>query len=118
MYNPLNETGEGNPCKPRGRRRYARSGPKARPPARSAKASGRSLVARSGGGWQVRGVDAMMRSQGGLDMKKKLAQLDLHRETLRALDPTSLPRLAGGETGSNPHTACLTCTLGCPTPPA
>jgi hypothetical protein len=51
-------------------------------------------------------------------MKKNLAQLNLHRETLRALDPASLMRLAGGETGSNPHTACVTCTLGCPTTPA
>jgi aldehyde:ferredoxin oxidoreductase len=48
-------------------------------------------------------------------MKKKQGTFNLNRETLRALQPASLKRFAAGETGSNPHSACDTCTIGCPT---
>jgi hypothetical protein len=43
-------------------------------------------------------------------MKKRTQSLTLHRETLRALEPAALPGIAAGETGSNPHSACLTCS--------
>ncbi len=56
-------------------------------------------------------------------MKKKLAKMALHRETLRSLAQAALPAVAtagaGLETGSNPHSACATCTLAnCPNPTA
>ena len=53
-------------------------------------------------------------------MKKKLGHLSLHRETLRCLTLTALGGVAKVvETGSNPHSACLTCTwVNCPDPTA
>lgn len=47
-------------------------------------------------------------------MKKKLAPLSLHRETLLCLASATLAGVKAFETGSNPHSACLTCTcVGC-----
>jgi hypothetical protein len=47
-------------------------------------------------------------------VKKKLEQLSLHRETLRCLASATLAGVKAFETGSNPHSACLTCTcVGC-----
>jgi hypothetical protein len=50
-------------------------------------------------------------------MNKPTQPLHLQRETLRALETAVLPAGiagAGAETGSNPHSACVTCTLTCP----
>jgi hypothetical protein len=41
--------------------------------------------------------------------KQKAGQLNLHRETLRALASASAA-IGGAETGSNPHSACVTCS--------
>jgi hypothetical protein len=53
-------------------------------------------------------------------MKKKPGPLSLNRETVRCLSSTSLLEIAGGaETGSNPHSVCVTCScVGCINPPA
>ncbi len=49
-------------------------------------------------------------------MKKKLQPLNLHRETLLRLSEGVLSG-AAAETGSNPHSACQTCTcFNCPPP--
>jgi hypothetical protein len=53
-------------------------------------------------------------------MKKKLGPLSLNRETVRCLSSATLSGIAGAvaETGSNPHSVCLTCScVGCITPP-
>lgn len=48
-------------------------------------------------------------------MNKPTQPLHLQRETLRALESALLPAaIAPVETGSNPHSACVTCTLTCP----
>jgi hypothetical protein len=47
-------------------------------------------------------------------VKKKLATLNLHRETIRSLASVT-SAAAAAETGSNPHSACVSCTLAnCP----
>ncbi len=43
-------------------------------------------------------------------MKKKLKPLSLNRETVRCLASATLSGIAGGETGSNPHSVCVTCS--------
>jgi hypothetical protein len=48
-------------------------------------------------------------------VKKKLGHLSLHRETLHRLTLAALGGVNAFETGSNPHSACLTCTcVNCP----
>jgi hypothetical protein len=52
-------------------------------------------------------------------MKKTLKSLSLHRETLHCLNLAALGGVAAAETGSNPHSACLTCSCFCdPNPTA
>jgi hypothetical protein len=52
-------------------------------------------------------------------MKKKLKPLSLNRETVRCLASATLAEIAGGETGSNPHSVCATCScLNCLNPTA
>jgi hypothetical protein len=52
-------------------------------------------------------------------VKKKLEPLSLHRETLRCLASATLAGVKAYETGSNPHSACVTCScVGCDNPPA
>jgi hypothetical protein len=46
-------------------------------------------------------------------MKKTLKPLNLHRETLHCLNLAALGGVAAAETGSNPHSACLTCSCFC-----
>jgi hypothetical protein len=52
-------------------------------------------------------------------VKKKLKPLSLNRETVRCLASDTLSKIAGGETGSNPHSVCVTCScLNCLNPTA
>jgi hypothetical protein len=48
-------------------------------------------------------------------MKKKPRPLRLLRETVLCLTSTPLSGIAGVETGSNPHSVCLSCTCLKPT---
>jgi hypothetical protein len=51
-------------------------------------------------------------------MKKKLEPLSLNRETLRCLAMDALAGAKVAETGSNPHSVCVTCScLNCLNPP-